>query len=73
MDVQYIVKSDQLSVQKHVNKTVANGDGLHLSQRKHCLVFTGPELQVNTVKDWLRGCGRQVGHMYLYKCVYTCI
>lgn len=60
MDVQYIVTSDQLSVNKHANKSVANGDGLHLSRKKHCLVFTGHQLQVNQVKDWLRTCGRQV-------------
>nr|XP_011448539.2 uncharacterized protein C20orf194 isoform X2 [Crassostrea gigas] len=59
MDVQYIVTSDQLSVNKHENKSVANGDGLHLSRKKHCLVFTGHQLQVNQIKDWLRTCGRQ--------------
>lgn len=67
MDVQYIVTSDQLSVNKHANKGIANGDGLHLSRKKHCLVFTGHQLQVNQVKDWLRTCGRQVsGTLLLY-------
>ncbi|XP_061194879.1 dynein axonemal assembly factor 9-like isoform X1 [Saccostrea echinata] len=59
MDVLYNVKSDHLAVTKHMDKPNINGDGHHLSRNKYCLVFTGPKLQVNQIKDWLRTCGRQ--------------
>jgi hypothetical protein len=61
MNVQYIVKSDQLTVTKHTEKSISNGDGPHLSRNKFCLVFSGHKLQVTQIKDWLRSCGKQVG------------
>ncbi|XP_048745720.2 dynein axonemal assembly factor 9-like [Ostrea edulis] len=63
MDVLYIVKSDQLTVTKHADNSVANGDGLHLSRNKFCLVVSGHKLQVTQIKDWLRSCGRQKPEM----------
>lgn len=66
MELEYVTLSGSLKLKpsdiQPVPPSEMNGSGLYTNLQTSSIVFSGYHLQDTTLKDWLRGCAKQVGN-----------